>query len=427
MVELTRPHGSSCLRVAAAVLTAALLTGSCGPPRSGETLPVRTHATVAPTAPGASACWPHQPLTPTANVDCWVRYLASPALGGRDNLSPGGALAAEAIAGAFDAAGLKPISGKRRQPFPRGVNILGTLPGTAPALHDNMIVVGAHFDHIGVVNGQAFLGANDNASGVAALIEMIRLLKDKRLRRSVVFVAFDAEEPPDYLTETMGSRWFVDHLPIPRASLNAMVAIDLAGGDLWEGAGGPLFVLGLETFTLPPQTPKEAGGYAVRSLHLRAIEDLPTGRQSFSDYGAFYDIKVPVIFGTTGRSPHYHQPSDTPENVSAAKVVALAESLVALVRELDRHDTPPRWRHDAPLTREDARTVAHLWGLALGSSPSPRVPKALRPTAGLIHQRIVEIARGTGELPAAEAAAVVRASLAFQCLHSDMPPAACLR
>jgi Zn-dependent M28 family amino/carboxypeptidase len=113
-------------------------------------------------------------------------------------------------------------------------NVVGFLPGSDPVLRGQVVVLGAHFDHLGrdstfatdVRAGHAIRnGADDNASGTAAVMELARLLAARPPRRSVLFVAFSGEE-----LGLLGSEWFVEHAPVPVDSMVAMLNFDMVGG-----------------------------------------------------------------------------------------------------------------------------------------------------------------------------------------------------
>lgn len=147
-----------------------------------------------------------QPTTPHA-IRAHVKFLSSDSLGGRGTPSPGLDIAADYIAAQFEEMGLTPGNGKsyfQETEFSRGEmkakvrNVLGVLPGTDPKLKDTYIIVSAHYDHLGTRSqGEGDLiynGANDDASGVAGVIESARAIMNAKPKRSIVFMAFYGEE-----------------------------------------------------------------------------------------------------------------------------------------------------------------------------------------------------------------------------------------
>src|SRR4029077_3616951 len=97
---------------------------------------------------------------------------------------------------AFRDAGLVPTE----QPIATGANVLAGIPGKS----DRWVIVAAHYDHLGTDGKDIYRGADDNAAAVAVLIQVARALAREKLERGVLFAAFDAEEPPHFLQETMG-------------------------------------------------------------------------------------------------------------------------------------------------------------------------------------------------------------------------------
>lgn len=370
-----------------------------------------------------------------AALRCWVELLAGPRLAGRDNGSPGGEAARAAIVAGLQAYGLHPAgeTGTFEQPLPRGANVLARVPGRDPARAGEHVVLAAHYDHLGELDGAVYPGADDNASGVAVVLAVARRLAADPPARSVLVAAFDAEEPPDYLTPTMGSNHFVARPTVALDQLVAMVCLDLMGGDLWQGHRSPLYVMGRETFAQRPEPAlADDPRLPVRAMHLRLVEDLPHGRQAFSDHGAFFARKIPALFFSTGRSPHYHQPSDTPDTLKYDKLEAAVAVVEGHVRVLADMPDRPAWSNEQPVTAADAKVLAELLAAGLGEGGVPGTGEF----SGLVRARVqADLARaralaGAGREPsAAEAREIVQISLRTQCLLVDdreMPTAACL-
>jgi hypothetical protein len=369
-------------------------------------------------------------MSEPAALRCWVEFLAGPALAGRDNGSPGGETARAAIVAAVRAWGLQPAgeTGTFEQALPRGANVLARVPGSDPAHADQHVVLAAHYDHLGELGGVVYPGADDNASGVAVMLAVARRLAAAPPARSVLVAAFDAEEPPDYRTATMGSNHFLAHPTVARDDLVAVVCLDLLGGDLWPGHRSPLYVMGRETFTTPPlPAVTDDPRLPVRAMHLRLVEELPTGRQAFSDHGGFTDARIPALFLSTGRSPHYHRPTDTPDTVQFDKLEAAVAVVEAHVRALADAGERPTWSESQPMTPADAATIAELLAAGLGEPGAVELaPARPRLTADL--ERARSLARLSASLTPAEAGALITASLRVQCLlapDDEVPPVAC--
>ncbi|MCY0986672.1 M20/M25/M40 family metallo-hydrolase [Nannocystis sp. ILAH1] len=370
-----------------------------------------------------------------AALRCWVRLLAGPGCAGRDNGSPGGAAARAAIVAGLQAYGLEMAgeTGSFEQPLPRGANVLARVPGRDPARAGEHVVLTAHYDHLGEHGGVVYPGADDNASGVAVALAVARRLAADPPARSVLLAAFDAEEPPDYRTPTMGSEHFVAHPTVAREQLVAVVCLDLLGGDLWDGHRSPLYVMGRETFARRPEPAlADDPRLLVRAMHLRLVEDLPHGRQAFSDHGAFFQREIPSLFVSTGRSPHYHQPSDTPDTLKYDKMLAAIAVVEAHVRVLADMPDRPVWARDQPVRAADAAVLAELLAAGLGEGGA----RGTDEFTGLARARLqADLARARAlaaigrEPNESEAREIVQISLRAQCLlavDSEMPTAACL-
>lgn len=264
------------------------------------------------------------------------------------------------------AAGAGPAgTGGYLQPVPGcGANVLAEVPGAGP-LAERAIVVAAHYDHLGKAGGgQAYWGADDNAAAVAILVEVGRELVGQRAAgRRVILAAYDGEEPPHFLAGTMGSMYHVAHPTVPLANIDMMVCMDLCGHAIGpEGLPAAVrdsvFVLGAElsegTAALV-DTAAEPGGIYPRRVDLDVIPPL-------SDYYAFREAGVPVLFLTCGRWQHYHRITDTPDRLDYRKIAATVDYLARLVQQLRaRPEAPVRLHGNA---RDDASTVASLLALA---------------------------------------------------------------
>jgi len=204
-------------------------------------------------------------------------------------------------------------------------NVIGLLPSRAQA--SEAVVVGAHYDHLGLgisgsldpaPEGKVHHGADDNASGVAGLLELARSLEGSTagFTRSLYFVAFGAEE-----LGVLGSSHFVKRAARPER-IAAMVNLDMIGR-LREDA---LEVHGVGTSPLWKPLLEEANRAA--GLKLKVHE----GGYGPSDHSPFYAAGHPVLFLFTGSHPDYHRPSDTADKVDASgilRVLGLVEPVVA--------------------------------------------------------------------------------------------------
>ena len=309
-------------------------------------------------------------------------------------------------------------------------NVVGILEGSDPKLRSEVIVVGAHYDHLGRGGegslagreGEVHHGADDNASGVAGLLELARLFSQERgkMRRTVVFVAFGGEEEG-----LLGSGYYVQNPARPLGQTVAMFNMDMIGR-LREDAlsvGGvgtaaewraiieeankgyrvtldPSLTGGAAEAGAPPEgasrekeialgghkegqtathVPVKAQGPApivvVGANGRAAVTAVPADRFALrlaedgygpSDHSSFYARRVPVLFFFTGAHEDYHKPSDTAERVNyegEARVVQFVRDLVGRVQERDERPT-----YAVAKSESSARSTG--FRVSLGTVPS---------------------------------------------------------
>jgi aminopeptidase N len=271
-----------------------------------------------------------------ATLASHVRWLADPEREGRGVGTPGIEAAASYIADAFKAAGLtgggpgmtaarvgtRPGAGSSNyfQNFeftPAGAgkpviarNVVGILPGTNPAFAGQAVVLGAHYDHLGRGDGgRIHPGADDNASGVAVLLEVARAMANAGPQpRTVIFIAFSGEE-----SGLAGSKYFVAN-PLAFNDLRAVVNLDAVG----RLGTGPLTALATGTATEWPHVFRGIGfttGIAVKTID---------GASQSSDQQSFIERGIPGVQLFTGAHLDYHRPSDTAEKVDSEGLVKVA-------------------------------------------------------------------------------------------------------
>ncbi len=279
-----------------------------------------------------------------------VRALADDSMRGRDNGSPEGLRAAQYVADRFREAGLKPAGregyfhdfvAKFSAADSReiaGRNVIGLVEGENPR---EFVVVAAHHDARGVVGGKIQNGADDNASGVAMVVELARAFARGRPGRSILFVSFDAEE--DGL---IGSREYVKSGLVDPGAVAAMFVFDLVGGDLFEWEGDRLYALGTEfSADLAERVGRLAG--AARDLEVvRAgvhLIEIPVG-QARSDYHAFRSRGVPFVFFSTGTPWYYHTEHDDPDVLNYGKMERAAWFIHRVIEETAAHPGRPAFR-----------------------------------------------------------------------------------
>ncbi|CAN5407245.1 M20/M25/M40 family metallo-hydrolase [soil metagenome] len=269
-----------------------------------------------------------------------VRTLSADDMEGRDTGSPGGERARTYIVSRLEALGIEaPLVG-RLQTFQgdartpdgwktyHGTNILGLIPGTR--VGDRYIVVSAHYDHLGVREGLIYNGADDNASGVATMLELAARLKANPPEHSVLIVAFDGEE-----RDLMGAKHFVQAPPTPLSSISLNLNFDMTAR---AETDGHLWVTG--TYQHPDFKPILAGIAPIGAVSLAFGKDTPQdlGENNWvdaSDQGPFHDAGVPFLYLGVDYHPDYHRPSDDFERITPAVFAASTELAIQAFRALD--------------------------------------------------------------------------------------------
>lgn len=199
-------------------------------------------------------------------------------------------------------------------------NVVGVVRGRDPNLVQEAIVIGAHYDHLGLGErnslapsqaGQIHPGADDNASGTAAMLELAGAIGARRrdLRRSVIFIAFSGEE-----LGRLGSTYYTKSPPWPLERTVAMLNLDMIG----RPRDSKLYVGGVGTSPVFQQILEQANR---TGLHFSYSES----GYGFSDHTSFYVKNIPVLYFFSGLHSDYHKPSDTPDRIQAAEEARVAD------------------------------------------------------------------------------------------------------
>lgn len=304
-----------------------------------------------------------------ADVRPHIEYLASPELRGRGG--DDARQAAEYIRRHFERIKLKPLfaggsyfqeipgsPGPDGRPVLSGRNVGALLEGSDPKLRNEIIIISAHFDHLGTVNGQMYRGADDNASGVSMLLEVARQFADstKPPRRSIAFVGFDLEE-----RMLWGSRWFAAHPPWPLEQVKLFVTADMIGRSLGDLPLPTVFVLGSEHAPLLKETLDRVGTPENLEVARLGIDLIGTR----SDYGPFMAREVPFLFFSTGQHPDYHTPRDVPERIDYEKVAKVSSLIFALTTDVANAHDVPVWTNDVQPNLDEARALHRISNLLL--------------------------------------------------------------
>jgi hypothetical protein len=300
-----------------------------------------------------------------------VAYLSSDLLEGRGTGSPGATLAADYIQSRFEDIGLKPAGTEGWfQPFSfvihpnphdssmkvelQGKNVIGLLDRGS----DRHVVVGAHFDHLGYggpgsrAPGDSAIhnGADDNASGVAAMLEIAdRLARSDDLSQNVLFLAFSGEEHGLH-----GSKHFVNHPTVELGSINYMLNLDMVG-------------------RLQPNRSLVVGGAGTSPTWIPLLDSLGAGQFHIkvdssglgpSDHASFYLKERPVLHFFTGQHEDYHKPNDDSQYINYEGIQDISDLAARLVHALD---TQPALAFNK--TRDEQRDRNMRFKVSLGIMP----------------------------------------------------------
>ncbi len=321
-----------------------------------------------------------EPVLPEFSADALlkhVQFLAGEELEGRRAGTPGERRAAEYAARELEKSGVMPFPPARRfQPFdlPAAAgqapltsrNVLGWIPGSGTGLEDQVIVLGAHLDHLGITPDGLHPGADDNASGAAVLLEIAARLQSNAsaLRRPVLVVFFGSEE-----LDLLGSTRFLSEGPLDPQRLAAMVNIDMIGRPLADqealaplkrlfkiDSRNSIGVMGASSRPFFAEIVDAACAeaklepFGTKNLPLLSslIENLARNR---GDHAPFERAGIPAIFFGSGESDDYHRPTDTVLKLEPELMARRARAIYGAVLALSRAPAgkiPPRQNVQIP-------------------------------------------------------------------------------
>lgn len=267
-----------------------------------------------------------------------IEFLASDELEGRFPGTEGNRIAREFIADRFQTHGLSMFGYTFEQPFnftnrrtgeefENAINLIGYIEGSVHP--DRFIVVTAHYDHLGVQDGEIFNGADDNASGTGGLMAAARYFSHNQPESSILFVAFDAEEQG-----LQGAHYFVENPPVDLDAIVLNVNMDMISTNFEN----ELYAVGTYHYPfLKPLIEEASSGASIDVLFGYDNADAPQDWTMSSDHGPFHLKGIPFVYFGVEDHPHYHQPSDTFENINPDFYVAAVETIIGIIRHLDQN------------------------------------------------------------------------------------------
>jgi hypothetical protein len=285
-------------------------------------------------------------------------YLASDELEGRAAGYPGNDKAAEYIAEILKKAGIQPAGeeGGYFQKFRVGGketrNVLGMVEGSDPDLKKEVVVIGAHFDHVGTADQRDYgripslgddriwNGADDNGSGTSTVLGVARAFGEGglRARRTVLFILFSGEE-----AGLIGSRWYTGHPVWPIGQHVFMLNLDMVG----RNAHRAIEIQGVGSAEGGVVRKAVEKGIQASGLNAK-IADAVTLQGGDSDHSSFRDKRIPYAFFWSGYHADYHRPGDHPEKLSYDNMVRVGRAALHILQEIGNLDDRPRFSGQVP-------------------------------------------------------------------------------
>jgi hypothetical protein len=279
-------------------------------------------------------------------------------------------------------------------------NVVGILPGSDPNWKNEAIVIGAHYDHLGLGGeGSGSLsartgihhGADDNASGVAGLIELARMFSSQspKPRRTIVFIAFSGEEEG-----LIGSNFYVNHPIVALANTVAMINMDMIGrmkakalivggmGTAQEWRALIEADNSMQSMTVSLNSARSGGPPTSSSLPIvvgangQPVVTMDPAKQFLltlnedgfgpSDHSSFYAKQVPVLFFWTGNHEDYHKPSDTADKINYEGEARVVSFVARIVSDIDKGDKRPTYA----VAKSESQGRAGGFRVYLGTIPN---------------------------------------------------------
>ena len=261
--------------------------------------------------------------------------LSADNMAGRGIGTAGGVKAREYVAARFKSAGVKTFHDSYFQPFEvtaksgakiNGANVVGYVEGAK--YKDKYIVITAHYDHLGTRNGEIYNGADDDASGVAALFAIAEYFKQNKPVHSIIFAAFDGEE-----SGFLGSAKFIKEPPVAKESIALNVNMDMVA----HNDKNELYASG--TFHYAALKPTLEKIVKTASVKLILGHDRPEQKSddwtNQSDHFVFHQQKIPFVYFGVEDHKDYHKPTDDFVNINQKFYVQAVETILEAVKIFD--------------------------------------------------------------------------------------------
>ena len=280
-----------------------------------------------------------------------VRFLAQPELNGRSPMSGGSLRARRHIVETFERLGLQPWKDERgfTQSIRFGANVVGILPGKDPQMSGQIILLSAHYDHV----GDGKLGAADDASGVGALLEIASRFAHaaEGPKRTLCFAVFDCEE-----MGLFGSTAFTCRKDFNAANIAAAVNLDILGRRGFDCMDNSLFLGKTHTSSSLYSTAAQAAQNAgLRLLSYHALLVGPRG-----DHVPFAALGIPALFFSTGPFKDYHTKEDTIQNMNWELLHQSCDTVYDTVRWIAETPTPIFGAKESIGSKDDLQALRQI-------------------------------------------------------------------
>jgi hypothetical protein len=263
-----------------------------------------------------------------------IEVLSADSMAGRLSGTEGSKMAQDYIISRFEQIGLEVYNNSYRHTFrleskrlvvEEAVNLIGYIPGKT----DKAIVITAHYDHVGVRDGEIYNGADDNASGVGALLAAAAYFKKNKPYYTLIFAALDGEE-----LGLQGANAFLENPPLALDLIQLNVNMDM----LSINQQGELYASG--TYHYPALTPYLQQVAARPQARLLLGHDRPEQGQNDwtkqSDHFQFHKRRIPFVYFGVEDHPHYHKPSDVYENINPVFYPDAAALVIDFIQILNK-------------------------------------------------------------------------------------------
>lgn len=265
-----------------------------------------------------------------------VQYLASDRLEGRKTGTEGNEMAQDYIEERFETVGLEKFGNSYRhlfdhtnertgEEFQDAVNLIGYVEGSEHTAR--YIVITAHYDHLGVRDGEIYNGADDNASGTGGMMAAARYFSANQPENSLIFIAFDAEEQG-----LGGAHHFVENPVVPLEQIVMNVNLDMISTNFEN----ELYAVGTYHYPyLKPMIEEAASDAPVNVLFGFDSDEWEQDWTMSSDHGPFHQKGIPFVYFGVEDHEHYHSPTDTYDNINKDFYMDAVRTIITVIDDLD--------------------------------------------------------------------------------------------